>query len=130
MRMGSPLPPLSISSSGVRPGKVTISTVSVDSWSLTHVASSSAAAAMAPRSAQSGSKAGERQGMRVYSLKAGRIRSSQAASIMRRSGPGDLGDLGDLGQVVQGLGHGRGRVLADLGVLQEDRLLVPGDVPR
>ena len=79
--MGSPVPPLSISSSGVRPGNVTISTVSAGSWSLTHAAKSSAAAAMAPRSSQSGSKAGERHGMRVYSLSAGRIRFSQAASM-------------------------------------------------
>ena len=51
--------------------------------------SSSAAAAMAPRSSQSGSKAGERHGMRVYSLKAGRIRSSQAASMSMEAGGHD-----------------------------------------
>ncbi len=88
MTIGSPVPPLSISSNGVRPGSVMISTVRARSWSCTHVASSSAAAAMAPRSSQSGSKAGERQGIRVYSLRAGRIRSSQAASMsMSRAEP-------------------------------------------
>src|SRR5271165_1901259 len=124
--MGSPLPPLSISSTGVRPGNFTISTCNAASWSWTHVARSSAAAAMAPRSSQSGSKAGERQGIRAYSLRAGRIRPSQAASmsIMGRS------RLDDRGQPVERLGHrGRG-VLADLGVLQEERLLVLAEVPR
>ena len=45
----------------------------------------SAAASMWPWDCQSGSKAGERQGMRVYSLRAGRMRSSQAASIWAAS---------------------------------------------
>ena len=87
--MGSPVPPLSTSSSGVRPGSCTISAVSAASWSCDPVAArSSAAAAMAPRSSQSGSKAGERQGMRVYSLSVGRIRSSQAASMSSHGGVG------------------------------------------
>ena len=65
----------------MRPGSVTISTPNEGSCSFTQDARSSAAAAMAPRSSQSGSKAGERQGMRVYSLSVGRIRCSHAASM-------------------------------------------------
>src|SRR5271168_3964891 len=129
MTMGSPVPPLSINSTGVRPGSVTISTLSAASWSCAHSASSSAAAATAPRPSQSGSKAGERHGMRVYSLRAGRMRSSQAAS-MSITGASRPGVLGDLGQPVERLGHGRRRLLTDLVVLQEERLLVPGEVPR
>ena len=49
--------------------------------------------------------------MRVYSHRAGRTRSSQAASIAaRRVGHGRLPGrrLGDLGQALEGLGHGLG----------------------
>ncbi len=81
-RTGSPDPPLSMRSSGVRPGSSMISVCSAASWSCTHSRSSRAAAAMAPRSAQSGSYAGERQGIRVYSHRAGRTLSSHAASII------------------------------------------------
>ena len=84
--------------------------------------------------------------MRVYSLRAGRTRSSQAASIQAasvvpvavaghgRSRPGALGPgarrLGDLGQAPERRGHGRGRLLADLLVAAGGRPACPARCPR
>ena len=72
----------------MRPGSSTISVSNPPSCSWAHARKSSAASVMAPRSAQSGSNAGDRHSMRVYSASVGSTRFSQVSSIIGRLLPG------------------------------------------
>src|SRR5580700_1992630 len=128
MRIGSPDPPFSTRRTGVRPGSCTISAVSPPSCCNVQSRNSSAARVMAPCSAHAASKAGERQGMRVYSARAGRTRASHMSSIAARPVTRRL-RLGDGGQPFQRPGHGLRRAGGDLAQLEEEALLVLGDVP-
>ena len=98
-----------------------ISACSAGSWSRTHSSSSRAAAAMAPRSAQSGSKAGERQGMRVYSLSAGRTRVFPGV-VDHRFGR-------KRGQALERLGHVAGNLGAHRSAFEQEALFVLPQVP-